>query len=107
MVDFRCHENLEGQIEGAEASMNLPVVHCGNCGADHAKGAAARFWALAACPRFPRVSSAEGAVEAVQARAETILNFACPVVAVGEALATAAQMQGHMLQAVRRLALRL
>lgn len=97
----------EGQIEGAEISVNLSAAHHRSYAANHSKDAAALFSGLAAYPRAPRVSSAEEVVEAVQARVGMVSKFVRLVVEAGEVLAMAVQRQGRTLQVVGRRAPRL
>lgn len=108
MVCFQHRANSEGQIEGAETSVNLSAGHRRSCAVDHARDAAALvLLGLAVYPPAPKVSSAEEVVEAVQARVGTILKVARPVVDAGEVLAMAVPRQGRTLQVVERRAPRL
>lgn len=107
MVCFQRYANPEGQIGGAEKSVNLSAAHHRSYAVGHARGAVAYFSGLAAYPRVPGVSSAEEVVEAVQARAGTVSKFARLVVGADEVLVTAVQRQGRKLLVVGRLAPRL
>lgn len=107
MVCFQRREKSEGQSEGAETSVNRSAAQHRSYAVDYTRGAAGLGLGLAAYPRFPRVSSVEEVVEAVQARAGTLSKFARPVAEAGTVLATGVQRQGRTLQAGGRQARRL